>query len=85
MCVSGESGVGEGEGEAVGGETDVGGKGGGDAGMGAYLVAHVGEDGTARGGTAHDFEGLAESEMRGMRFVAQGVDNKNIEAFESLQ
>ena len=42
MCVSGESGVGEVVGEAVGGETDVGGKGGGDAGMGAYLVAHVG-------------------------------------------
>ena len=75
MCVSGESRVGKGEGEGVGGETDVGGEGGGDAGVGSHLVAHVGEDGTAWGGPAHDFEGLAESEMRGMGFVAQCVDN----------
>ena len=75
MCVSGESGVGEGVGEAVGGETDVGGEGGGDAGVGSHLVAHVGEDGPAGCGLADDFEGFAVSEMRGRGIVAQCVDN----------
>lgn len=84
MCFSGNIGVGKGEGEGVGGETDVGGEGGGDAGVGAYLVAHVGEDGPAGCGLADNFEGFAESEMRGMGFVAQCVDNYEVEIFDLL-
>ena len=75
---------GDGDGEAVGGDLDVGGKCWGGVGVSSHVVTEVGEEGAAWFELVDDVEGLAKVEMGDVFFVSQGVEYQRVESAKAF-